>query len=490
MYGQRRTVMVIFGTRPEAIKLAPVVLALRADSRFKLVTCSTGQHRDMVKPVCDFFGVTIDYDLEIMVAGQTIDHVASSVLLKLPAVFAVEKPDIVIVQGDTTTALAGALSSYFHKIEIAHVEAGLRSHDLSSPWPEEGNRALVGRLATYHFAPTRAAYDNLMRENAGGTIAVTGNTVVDAALIAAERINGWQEMQLALHLSVSATDRKKILFTMHRRESFGEPVERVFRALRKIARSNNVEVIFPVHPNPNVAEPAHRLLGAEPNVRLLEPLSYPETIFMLKKADILISDSGGLAEEAPTFGTPALILRESTERPECVASGNAILVGYNTDRLEQLVSELLTGGPLHQRMSNAPSPFGDGKASRPGRYPSPTIRRCLAAPLNSLFKRNADARNSIMPAVRRLDRRARSAGRGNARGVQRDPLQWLLQCEQWLLGSLADRELRQLLSRLDRFPQRRRLRKSRAQCVVRVDRSFPSAKRPRSGSPDGRHVDV
>jgi UDP-N-acetylglucosamine 2-epimerase (non-hydrolysing) len=358
------TALVVLGTRPEAIKLAPVVLALHGDPRFKVVTCSTGQHRDMIAPVCEFFGITIDHSLDIMLPGQTLDHVASSVLRKLPAVFVAEKPDVVIVQGDTTTAFTGALSAFFHRIKIAHVEAGLRTHDLGSPWPEEANRALIGRLASYHFAPTAGARDNLLRENTSGDIIVTGNTVVDAARIAADRIKGWQELQLALRLSVSSTDRKKILFTMHRRESFGEPVERVFRIMRQIARSNDVEIIFPVHPNPNITEPAQRILGSEPNVRLLKPLSYPEMVFMLKKADLLISDSGGLAEEAPTFGTPALILRESTERPECVESGNAILVGHDTFQLEKLVSELLRGGALYERMASAPNPFGDGRAAQ------------------------------------------------------------------------------------------------------------------------------
>ena len=358
-----QNILLVFGTRPEAIKLAPVALALDADPRFKVSICSTGQHRDMVSPVCDLFGLQLDHDLDIMVPGQTIDHVTTATLSRLPEVFAKTRPDRIIVQGDTSTAFAAGLSAFFHKIPIAHVEAGLRTHDLRSPWPEEGNRALLSRIADLHFAPTLEARANLQRENVAGEIVVTGNTVVDAAQIAAKRVAGVKGLQIATRLGVSTTDRKKILFTMHRRESFGEPVERVFQALRTIAETNDVEILFPVHPNPNVAGPAQRILGRTDNVRLLPPLAYDEMIFVLKKAHLLVTDSGGLAEEAPTFGKPALILRESTERPECVDSGNALLLGYDTVRLQALVTELLGGGERYRAMSSAPNPFGDGHAS-------------------------------------------------------------------------------------------------------------------------------
>lgn len=358
-----QNILLVFGTRPEAIKLAPVALALDADPRFNVSICSTGQHRDMVSPVCELFGLQVDHDLDLMVPGQTIDHVTTATLSRLPEVFAKTRPDRIIVQGDTSTAFAAGLSAFFHKIPIAHVEAGLRTHDLRSPWPEEGNRALLSRIADLHFAPTLEAQANLQRENVAGEIVVTGNTVVDAAQIAAKRVAGVKGLQIASRLGVSTTDRKKILFTMHRRESFGEPVERVFQALRTIAETNDVEILFPVHPNPNVAAPAQRILGRTDNVRLLPPLAYDEMIFVLKKAHLLVTDSGGLAEEAPTFGKPALILRESTERPECVDSGNALLLGYDTVRLQALVSELLGDGERYRAMSAAPNPFGDGHAS-------------------------------------------------------------------------------------------------------------------------------
>lgn len=361
--GSARKVLVVLGTRPEAIKLAPVILALRQHPGFEVVTCSTGQHGDMVTPVCDFFDIAIDHDLQVMAPGQSLDHVATSILRKLPDVFAAERPDLVIVQGDTATAFSATLSAFFHKIEVGHVEAGLRTFDLTSPWPEEGFRQLVGRLANHHFAPTDRAYQNLVHEGAQGTLAITGNTVVDAARLAAARIRGPRELQIAAKLGVSATDRRKIFFTMHRRENFGAPVEKILTAVGELATRSNVDILYPVHPNPAVHGPAHRILGSNPNVRLLEPLGYDETIFAIKASTFLITDSGGLAEEAPTFGKPALILRESTERPECVECGAARLVGHDVELLNSLADELLVGGALFTTMSQAANPFGDGFAA-------------------------------------------------------------------------------------------------------------------------------
>lgn len=357
-------VLVLFGTRPEAIKLAPVVLALKDSGAFEVVTCSTGQHANMVKPVCEFFGVDIDFDLDVMQPRQTLDHVATAILNRLPEVLHEVRPGLVMVQGDTATAFAGALSAFFHKIPIAHVEAGLRTYDLKSPWPEEGFRAMVGRLADYHFAPTERSHRNLLRENAQGEKLLTGNTVVDAARIALGKIQGLPSLEMALRLGISTTGRKKILFTAHRRESFGEPIERVFAALGQIASQNDVEVLFPVHPNPDVIEPARRILGHHANVRLLEPLAYDEMIFALNACSIVITDSGGLAEEAPTFGKPALILRDTTERPECVECGNALLVGQDPEKIKAFAAELLAGGQMYDSMAGAPNPFGDGQASQ------------------------------------------------------------------------------------------------------------------------------
>jgi len=317
----------------------------------------------MVKPVCDLFGIVIDYDLDVMLPGQSIDHVTTAVLQRLPAVIEHERPDLVVVQGDTTTAFAAALSAFYHKVDVAHVEAGLRTHDLASPWPEEGNRALIGRLATYHFPPTVASRENLLRERVVGPVEVTGNTVVDAALIAASKIEGARADAIATRLGLHDAARPLILFTMHRRESHGEPVARMFAALRDLAEHHDVDVLFPVHPNPNIHGPAHAILSDVPNIRLVDPLDYDEVVFALQRARILITDSGGLAEEAPTFGTPALILRESTERPESIEAGGATLIGYDTERLKQMVRDLLTDGDLFRSMSSAPNPFGDGRAA-------------------------------------------------------------------------------------------------------------------------------
>lgn len=358
-----RRILIVFGTRPEAIKLAPVIMALKQDERFEVVTCSTGQHAHMVQPVCSFFNVAIDHDLAVMEEGQSLHHVTSAILRRFPDVLRAARPDLVIVQGDTATAFSASLAAFYAQIDVAHVEAGLRTFDLRSPWPEEGFREMVGRLARYHFAPTDRAYRNLLSEGAPGELLVTGNTVVDAARIAAARIRGPLELQIAAKLGVSSTDRKKILFTMHRRESFGDPVEKVLTAIGDLARSSDVELLYPVHPNPCVAEPARRILGSNSNVRLLPPLGYDETIFAIQASSFLITDSGGLAEEAPTFNKPALILRESTERPECVECGAAKLVGYDTGLLDDLAQQLLSGGDLYTTMSSARNPFGDGFAA-------------------------------------------------------------------------------------------------------------------------------
>lgn len=357
-----RKVLVVMGTRPEAIKLAPVVRALQTDARFKVVTCISGQHRDMVRPICELFGVLIDHDLDVMTAGQSLDSLTARIVEALPPVFSAEQPDLVVVQGDTTTAFAAALSAFYHKVPVAHVEAGLRTHDLSSPWPEEGNRAMISRLATHHFAPTEAALRNLVHERAPGRITVTGNTVVDAARLAANQMRGARELQIAARLGL-AKNRRTILFTMHRRESFGEPAKQVFTALAALAEQHDVDVLFPVHPNPAIRIPAEQILGSCPRIRLVNPLGYDEIICALQRCHLLLTDSGGLAEEAPTFSLPALVLRESTERPECVESGNARLVGHNVALLNSLVGELLKGGSLYQSMASAPNPFGDGHAA-------------------------------------------------------------------------------------------------------------------------------
>lgn len=363
MKQDKQSALVVLGTRPEAIKLAPVILAMQADPRFTVHSCSTGQHRDMLRPVSDLFGFALDFDLRVMTTGQSIDQVTTAILTRLPVVLESLQPDLVVVQGDTSTAFSAALSAFQHQIPVAHIEAGLRTFDIRSPWPEEGFRAMIGRLADFHFAPTERALENLLRENVPGAVSVTGNTVVDAAQIALSRIQGARELQLALQLGLRDGRRKKMLFTMHRRESWGQPLEDILHAVDLIAANGDVDVIFPVHPNPAVRDPANRILGQNPNVRLLEPLAYDELVCTLKHCSFVVTDSGGLAEEAPTFGKPALILRDETERPECVECGNALLIGRDPRRLESLVFELLAEGELFKRMSGATNPFGDGKAA-------------------------------------------------------------------------------------------------------------------------------
>ena len=359
----KRRVLVAFGTRPEAIKLAPVIVALREHGAFDVKVCATGQHADLATTVCDLFDIRPDFHLDLMRPGQTPESVTAAILLALPDVLRAAAPDLVIVQGDTATAFSTALCAFYSQVPVAHVEAGLRTFDLGAPWPEEGLRAMIGRIADYHFAPTERARRNLIAEGVTGEILVTGNTVVDAALIAARRLEGALSGQIALRLGVSGTAGHKILFTMHRRESFGARVEEVMSAVGEAALEADAEVLFPVHPNPAISEPATRILGSNPNVRLLPPLNYDEVIFALQTCSILVTDSGGLAEEAPTFGIPTLILREETERPECVERGNAILVGHDTLRMKRLIAEVLSGGSLFQAMASAPNPFGDGKAA-------------------------------------------------------------------------------------------------------------------------------
>ena len=356
--------LVVFGTRPEAIKLAPVIASLRAHGDLRVVGCNTGQHRDLVEPVCRLFSTVPEHDLRVMRPAQDLAYVAGAVIERLGRLIVREKPAVCIVQGDTTTAFAAALSSFYGRVPVAHVEAGLRTGDLDSPWPEEGNRLLVSRLSRFHFAPTATAVRCLLKENvAPSSILLTGNTVVDAALRAKQLIRGRASEALAARFGFLNPLTPTILFTMHRRESFGPPLQRVFRALQQFCVTHNVQVVFPVHPNPNVAGPAREILGCQPNIHVCDPLAYDELIFLMQRCRFLITDSGGLVEEASAFRKPVLVLRETTERAEAVEAGSAILCGYNTIRLASLAEALLGDGPLFAAMSAAPSPFGDGHAA-------------------------------------------------------------------------------------------------------------------------------
>ncbi|MFO7675233.1 MAG: UDP-N-acetylglucosamine 2-epimerase (non-hydrolyzing) [bacterium] len=359
----RRKVLLAFGTRPEAIKLAPVIKELeRQADRFRPVVLVTAQHRGMLDQVLDVFDIRPDHDLDVMKPGQTLADVTVRVLAGVEAVLVKERPDIVLVQGDTTSAFVSALAAYYQRIAVGHVEAGLRTADKYSPYPEEMNRRLVGGLADVHFAPTPRARDNLLRENVPArSIRVTGNTVIDALLMTLRSPKPW---------SVPVLDRipdgqRVVLVTAHRRESFGPGFERICRALaRLVERNPDVEVVYPVHLNPNVRGPVMRLLGRRARVHLIEPVEYLPFAHLMERAYIILTDSGGIQEEAPAIGKPVLVMRDKTERPEAVAAGTARLVGTDVDRIVGEAERLLNSPRAHARMARAANPFGDGRAAR------------------------------------------------------------------------------------------------------------------------------
>lgn len=356
----------IFGTRPEAIKMAPLVLALAADERFEAKVCVTGQHREMLDQVLGLFSITPDYDLKIMKPGQDLTDVTTAILQGLKAVLNEFKPDIVLVHGDTATTFAASLAAYYQQIPVAHVEAGLRTGNLYSPWPEEGNRKLTGALAKLNFAPTETSQDNLLREGVNpDNIVVTGNTVIDALLDVVKRLD--QDPQLLAQASAPAAfldpARKLILVTGHRRESFGDGFERICQALMEVAQQHpEVDIVYPVHLNPNVREPVNRLLNGIGNIYLIAPLDYLPFVHMMTRAHIILTDSGGIQEEAPSLGKPVLVMRDTTERPEAVSAGTVKLVGTNTADIVRELNRLLVDTSAYRDMSYAHNPYGDGNA--------------------------------------------------------------------------------------------------------------------------------
>jgi UDP-N-acetylglucosamine 2-epimerase (non-hydrolysing) len=354
----------VFGTRPEAIKLCPVLLHLRSrPSEFTVKVCVTAQHRAMLDQVLAAFQVVPDYDLDLMLPAQTLAQVTSRILASLEGVMAAEKPDMVLVQGDTTTTLAGAMAAFYQHVAVGHVEAGLRTFDLQQPFPEEMNRVVATRLASLHFAPTKNAACNLLREGVGAqSITVTGNSGIDAvlyvrqALVCGELPAGdWPFLDAS---------RKLIVVTAHRRESFGAGIEQICRALARLVRSHPVQIVYPVHRNPNVWEPVHRILGREPDVFLIEPLEYVAFVDLMQRAHILITDSGGVQEEGPSLGKPILVMRDKTERPEAVEAGTVKLVGTDEGRIFAEASRLLHDTAEYERMSRIHNPYGDGFASQ------------------------------------------------------------------------------------------------------------------------------
>lgn len=361
-----KKILTIFGTRPEAIKMAPLVKALQHSTQLESKVCVTAQHREMLDQVLQLFNIHPDFDLNIMKSGQDLTDITVAILKELRTLFQSYKPDLILVHGDTATTFAASLAAYYQKIKIGHIEAGLRTGNIYSPWPEEANRKLTGALSNYHFAPTTAAQENLLKENiASKNILITGNTVIDALLTVVKKIQSDHSLSEALSKQfpfLQPTDRF-ILVTGHRRENFGGGFERICLALAKIAEKYPaIKIIYPVHLNPNVQEPVHRLLSHLPNIHLISPLDYLPFVYLMNRAYIILTDSGGIQEEAPSLGKPVLVMRETTERPEAVEAGTVKLVGTNSDLIISSVSDLLESQQTYEKMSFAHNPFGDGSA--------------------------------------------------------------------------------------------------------------------------------
>ena len=359
-------VLTVFGTRPEAIKMAPLVHALAKDPYFEARVCVTAQHREMLDQVLHLFSIVPDYDLNIMKPGQGLTEITCRILEGLKPVLESFRPDVVLVHGDTTTTMAASLAAFYQRIPVGHVEAGLRTGDLYSPWPEEANRTLTGRLATFHFAPTETSRQNLLRENiAKKHIFVTGNTVVDALISVRDRVMADDKLRGSLAAQYPFLDsaKKLILVTGHRRESFGAGFEQICKALADIAAQNqDVQIVYPVHMNPNVLEPVKRILGHVDNVILIEPQEYLPFVWLMNHAWLILTDSGGIQEEAPSLGKPVLVMRDTTERPEAVSAGTVRLVGTNSELIVHEVMNLLHNEDEYQAMSRAHNPYGDGQA--------------------------------------------------------------------------------------------------------------------------------
>lgn len=361
-----KKILVVFGTRPEAIKMAPVVNALKCCPDFETHVCVTAQHRQMLDQVLSLFKVVPEYDLNLMRTGQTLIDVTAGVLTGIGRVLAELKPDRVLIHGDTTTTLATALAAYYARIPVGHVEAGLRTGNIYSPWPEEVNRKLVAGIADVHFSPTNRSAENLINEGVKEpAIHITGNTVIDALLWVSNFLeNNTQERDIcSTKFSFIDPSKQLILVTGHRRESFGNGFDRICEALKLLSMRKDVQIVYPVHLNPNVQEPVRRILGDQSNVHLIEPLDYLPFIYLMKKSRLIITDSGGIQEEAPSLGVPVLVMRETTERPEAVKAGTVLLVGTDTQRIVAESESLLDNQELYGRMNTAHNPYGDGRAA-------------------------------------------------------------------------------------------------------------------------------
>jgi len=364
-----KRILIVFGTRPEAIKMAPMVKEFQKyPTHFEVKVCVTAQHREMLDQVLDIFEIVPEYDLNIMKEGQDLYDVTANVLLGMKHVLNAFSPDIVFVHGDTTTSFSVSLACFYQKIPVAHVEAGLRTYNLYSPWPEEANRQLTGKLATYHFAPTTSAAENLLSEGVKKeNIIITGNTVIDALFLTRITIenNAFLKNTLMMHINLKfdIDTAKIILVTGHRRENFGQGFINICEALKEIALTNpDIHIVYPVHLNPNVRKPVNTILGKVSNIHLIEPLGYQPFVYLMSRAYLIITDSGGVQEEAPSLGKPVLVMREVTERPEAVEAGTVKLVGCNTNKIVRETQLLLNSQEEYSKMALAHNPYGDGKA--------------------------------------------------------------------------------------------------------------------------------
>ena len=376
----QKKIMLVFGTRPEAIKMAPLVKEFQKyPDKFKTIVCVTGQHREMLDQVLHIFEIVPDYDLNIMKQGQDLYDVTSRVLLGMRDVLKEVQPDIVLVHGDTTTSTAAALAAFYQQIPVGHVEAGLRTHNIYSPWPEEMNRQLTGRIATYHFAPTPLSKQNLLAENVKPEqIAVTGNTVIDALYLVVDKIKSNKELDKELEeillrsgydVNRLSDEKKMVLITGHRRENFGDGFISICKAIQTLTQKYpDVDFVYPMHLNPNVRKPIHEVFGEDlshlGNMFFIEPLEYLSFVYLMEKSSIVLTDSGGIQEEAPGLGKPVLVMRDTTERPEALEAGTVKLVGTDFDKIVNEVSALLENRECYERMSKAVNPYGDGKACK------------------------------------------------------------------------------------------------------------------------------
>ena len=357
----QKKIMAVFGTRPEAIKMAPLLKALQKNNNYKLIITVTAQHREMLDQVLELFQLEPDYDLDIMKDRQTLSGLSARIINKLDGILGEEKPDLLLVHGDTSSTFIGALTSFYHQIEVAHVEAGLRTHNKYSPFPEEVNRQLTGVLADLNFAPTKKAKENLLLENKDAEkIFVTGNTVIDALVSVVDQEYKFENKLLR---NLDFKNRKVILLTAHRRENLGEPMENIFEAVKRLtAEIDNLEVVFPVHLNPVIRELSHKMLAENEQIHLIEPLDYLPFANLMARADLVLTDSGGIQEEAPSLGKPVLVLRDTTERPEAVAAGTVLKVGTDTEMIFKESLKLLTDTAEYQKRAAAVNPYGDGRA--------------------------------------------------------------------------------------------------------------------------------